>query len=140
MRLPFAITRLLTLPDSRFLSLPVFVQPDVAAMSNNVPTVLRGETWPAGGTSCSSPIFSGVVALLNDARMMAGKQPLGFLNQMLYQLYYQRGVGNFTQDIVRGNNPGCNTNGFVATRGWDAVTGLGTPAYPLMLEAVLNLP
>jgi len=37
------------------------------------------------GTSASAPIFAGVVTLLNDARLNAGKSPLGFLNPMLYK-------------------------------------------------------
>ena len=35
-----------------------------------------------------------------------------------------------------GNNPGCGTNGFPATVGWDAVTGLGTPNFDLLLRTV----
>lgn len=42
-------------------------------------------TKPEDGTSASAPIFAGVVSLLNDARLNAGKSPLGFLNPMLYK-------------------------------------------------------
>ena len=30
-------------------------------------------------------------------------------------------------DITSGSNPGCGTNGFFATEGWDPVTGWGSP-------------
>lgn len=42
-------------------------------------------------------------------------------------------------DITTGNNPGCNTNGFSASEGWDPVTGLGTPNYPALLDVFMNL-
>ena len=35
-----------------------------------------------------------------------------------------------------GSNPGCDTNGFNATKGWDPVTGLGTPNFAKLLTAV----
>jgi hypothetical protein len=43
-------------------------------------------------------------------------------------------------DITVGSNPGCNTNGFAVTEGWDPVTGLGTPNYAKMLPLFLSLP
>ena len=42
------------------------------------------------GTSCASPTFAGVVSLLNDLRISAGKSTLGFLNPLVYQV---RAVG-----------------------------------------------
>lgn len=67
-----------------------------------------------GGTSASSPTFAGFVALLNDARLRLGQPPLGFLNPLLYT----KGVAGFN-DITTGNAPGCGTEGFNATTGWD---------------------
>ncbi|KAF8322236.1 subtilisin-like protein [Clavulina sp. PMI_390] len=81
------------------------------------------------GTSCSSPIFTSVVALLNDALLNAGKPVLGFLNPWLYA-----NPGAFN-DITTGSNPGCGTNGFSATTGWDPVTGLGSPNFALLKTA-----
>jgi hypothetical protein len=37
------------------------------------------------GTSCSSPVFAGVIAQLNDARVKAGKAVLGYSNALFYQ-------------------------------------------------------
>ena len=37
------------------------------------------------GTSCASPTAAGVIGLLNDLRIRAGKPTLGFLNPFLYQ-------------------------------------------------------
>jgi tripeptidyl-peptidase I len=67
-----------------------------------------------GGTSAATPTFAGFVSLLNDARLRAGSGPLGFLNPLLYG----KGIQGLT-DITSGNNPGCGTQGFNATVGWD---------------------
>ena len=58
--------------------------PDVAAMALDVEIVFDGEFGTVDGTSCASPIFASVIALINDARARVGKGPLGFLNPFLY--------------------------------------------------------
>lgn len=60
-----------------------------------------------GGTSAAAPAFAGIVALLNDALLAAGKCSLGFLNPLIYAL-----KGDGFHDIVVGNAPGCGTPGF----------------------------
>jgi hypothetical protein len=64
-----------------------------------------GELTPSGGTSAASPIVASVIALLNDARLRAGRPALGFLNPLIY-LYANKG---FT-DITSGQSVGCNGN------------------------------
>lgn len=32
------------------------------------------------GTSASSPVVGAIISLINDARLSAGKSPLGFIN------------------------------------------------------------
>src|SRR6201999_4044392 len=104
--------------------------PDVSAQGENVEIVSGGQTGTVAGTSCSSPIFTSVIALLNDRLIAAGKSPLGFLNPFLYS---NAGALN---DITTGNNPGCGTNGFNAAAGWDPITGLGTPNWNRLYTAV----
>ncbi|KZV87124.1 family S53 protease [Exidia glandulosa HHB12029] len=103
--------------------------PDVAAMGNNVLITVGGGTGTVGGTSCSSPIFAGIIALINDRRAAIGQPPLGFLNPFLYA------NPQAFSDITTGSNPGCNTNGFPALAGWDPVTGLGTPIFDALAAA-----
>ena len=84
-------------------------------------------------------IASGIIGLLNAYRLSEKKPVIGFFNQLLYQVYAET-PDAFT-DVVQGNNycteDGCAcTNGFSATPGWDATTGLGTPVYPKLLAAV----
>lgn len=81
-----------------------------------------------GGTSASSPTFAAVLALVNDALLANGKPSLGFINPWLYKTGYQG-----LNDIVFGSSYGCNTTGFPAQIGWDAVTGWGTPDFPKLL-------
>lgn len=38
-----------------------------------------------------------------------------------------------------GSNPGCGEAGFSCAKGWDPVTGLGTPNYPAMLDLFMGL-
>lgn len=58
--------------------------PDISAQGVNVEIVLNVEGELVYGTSCSSPIFASVIALLNDRLISANKSPLGFLNPFIY--------------------------------------------------------
>jgi tripeptidyl-peptidase-1 len=108
--------------------------PDISAIGLNVSVVLGGGVQVAGGTSASTPIIASIVTLLNEARIAAGKGPIGFLNPILYA------HPQAFNDITEGSNPGCGTDGFQAQPGWDPVTGLGSPIYPKLQEIFLNLP
>jgi tripeptidyl-peptidase-1 len=57
-----------------------------------------------------------IFSLLNDHQLSNGRPPLGFLNPWLYKTGWLA-----FNDIISGNNPGCNTNGFSAVEGWDPV-------------------
>ncbi|KAJ7764277.1 subtilisin-like protein [Mycena metata] len=94
--------------------------------------LIRGKGALVDGTSCASPIFASMIALVNDRLIAAGKPVLGFLNPFLYS---SAGRAAFT-DVISGHNPGCNTDGFSALAGWDPLTGLGTPNFDGLLEAV----
>jgi tripeptidyl-peptidase-1 len=103
--------------------------PDMAAFGQNVQVIASGKVQGVSGTSCSAPIFGGLVALINHELMSAGKAPLGFLNPWMYA-----NPQMFT-DVTEGSNPYEKCDGFVAAKGWDPVTGLGTPLYDAMLQA-----
>jgi subtilase family serine protease len=111
--------------------------PDIAYQASSRTGVLVYDTLPAttasgpggwfivGGTSCSSPQWAGLIAI---ADQMAGRD-LGYINPALYQI-----ANNPTQyandyfDVTTGNNQANPTiPGYLASTGWDAVTGLGTP-------------
>ncbi|KAJ3537720.1 hypothetical protein NM688_g6636 [Phlebia brevispora] len=108
--------------------------PDVAAQADLFKIFLGGEAGLIGGTSAAAPTFAGFISLLNDARLRAHLPPLGFLNPLLYAIGQLHPSG--FNDITVGNNPGCGTEGFNATKGWDPVTGNGTPNFGVLKELV----
>ena len=108
--------------------------PDLAAQGLYFQIVWNGTYRTLSGTSASSPLMASVVALVNDALIASGKAPLGFMNPWLYR----RGYKAFT-DITSGVNGGCNTTGFPTRKGWDAVTGFGTPIFPEMVKLAMMI-
>jgi len=114
--------------------------PDVAGLGSQVLIIDGGSIEPVGGTSCASPIFAGIIALLNDYVITNTGQPLGFLNPLLYKMAAANPKA--FNDITKGDNicteDGCSPSckGYLCTKGWDPVTGLGTPIYPEMLKYI----
>ncbi|KAH7923660.1 subtilisin-like protein [Leucogyrophana mollusca] len=88
--------------------------PDVSTQGLNFSIFWEGKNVHVSGTSCSAPTFAAFISMLNDARISLGLPPLGFLNPFLYSSGYKA-----LNDITEGNNPGCGTEGFNATVGWD---------------------
>lgn len=79
----------------------------------------------SGGTSESSPLFAGIVALADRA---AGKR-LGDIHEALYRLYgrsaYDRSTG--IVDVDDGTDNSCQgVTGYTAVNGYDMATGVGT--------------
>ncbi|KAI0629798.1 subtilisin-like protein [Trametes polyzona] len=110
--------------------------PDISANGANYVVAVDGDFVSVFGTSCSAPVVGSMITLINDARITAGKGPVGFINPALYSDAF----ADSFHDITTGNNPGCNTDGFNATEGWDPVTGLGTPNFTVLLSHFLDLP
>jgi len=81
---------------------------------------IDGTDTVIGGTSAVAPLWSGLLARINQ---LAGK-PVGLLQPVLYQ------NPGALRDITQGNN-----GDFYASTGWDACTGLGSPNG----QAVANL-
>lgn len=123
---------------------------DVGALGYNILVYLRGQTSISGGTSASGPIFCGVVGLLNDARLNAGKSTLGFMNPFLYNVFGNTTSAAAFNQVLSGNNrcqevssngvlETCCEYGFTAQEGWNPLTGLGTPVFSVLREAALEL-
>jgi subtilase family serine protease len=85
-------------------------------------------TSPGGGTSASVPLWAGIAALADqDAH-----RQLGFLNPGLYRIGHSTLYHRAFHDVTHGNNTvtlpsGKQINGYSARRGWDPVTGWGSP-------------
>jgi kumamolisin len=109
------------------------VVPDVAADADpntGVDIVFNGQETEIGGTSASSPIWAGFASLINQARTAAGKSLLGQLNPRIYPLL---GTANF-HDVTAGSN------GYSAGKGYDLVTGIGSPIMNKLLPTLLAQP
>jgi subtilase family serine protease len=78
-----------------------------------------------GGTSAGSPQWAGLAA---DADQLGGHR-MGNINQALYSIAQsKKHYANAFHDITVGNNDVAEIGGgFNAKKGWDAVTGLGSP-------------
>ena len=124
-----------SLPDSSKYNSTGNGFPDVAAQAESFMVVWNGISMAVAGTSCASPSFTGVLSLLNEDRLKDGKSSLGFINPLLY-----KSLHTGFNDITSGSNPGCYTNGFSATEGWDPVTGFGSPDYEKLSGMLKSLP
>ena len=105
--------------------------PDVAA--NADPTTAMAleysdqELRAAMGTSASTPLWAGVIAL---ADQVAGRH-LGFVNPTIYAIARSDAYHRAFHDVVTGDNsvlwPSGVIVGYNSHPGWDPVTGLGSP-------------
>jgi kumamolisin len=86
--------------------------------------LVDGQSLVIGGTSAVAPLWSGLIALMNQR---LGK-PLGFLQPVIYALPPS---ADAFRDITSGSN-----GAFSAGPGWDAVTGLGSPSGGNLLTAL----
>jgi subtilase family serine protease len=105
--------------------------PDVAANAYSATAMALefsdGEFRPATGTSASTPLWAGVIAL---ADQQAG-QPLGFVDPAIYAVARGPAYRRAFHDVVTGDNsvlwPTGVFTGYSAGPGWDPVTGWGSP-------------
>ena len=111
--------------------------PDVSLIGHYCPVIDNGGLIAVDGTSCSCPLFASIVTLLNQHQTERGRPKLGYINPVLYMMYYEN--AECFNDIEVGNNwctevDCCPLNerngsdfGFKAAKGYDPVYGLGTP-------------
>jgi len=121
--------------------------PDVALAAATEPVpyliVFNGSATMVGGTSAATPVFAGIVALVNQyllAQGNANAPGMGDINPSLYLLAEQ--APSVFHDVTAGSNdvpctigtPDCSTGvlGYAAGPGYDEATGLGSvDAYAL---------
>lgn len=116
------------------------IMPDVAALAGtpSYDLIFRGHDAPNGGTSASAPLWAALILRIN------ANLPLGKRQQFFTPLLYEKGANGQPRgevgchDITVGQNasspaPGV---GYKATKGFDAVTGWGTPNGTALLSAL----
>jgi subtilase family serine protease len=110
--------------------------PDVsynAAISGGVLTYLgflgsASGFYIFGGTSAGSPQWASIVAIADQARGLAAKPQLGYLNDTVYALAQSGAYGSDFHDITVGNDQLAGTPfGYSAGAGYDIASGWGTP-------------
>jgi subtilase family serine protease len=127
------------------ISPPARVVPDIAMLGDPFIGLLVGETTltatppvdpgctqlsstleycesPVGGTSLATPMFAGVLAMVDQARFRDGKGPVGFVNPALYSLR----VGHEWSDsapIVDVNAPSRPIGALIAILGFNNLAG-----------------
>ena len=109
----------------------------MAALGEGYQVIVGGHPTSVGGTSASSPAFAGMVSMLNEARLQAGKPQMGFLNPFLY-----KNEAAFTDVVAGSNKVGRGGEplpyGWNCSKGWDPATGLGTPVFSKLLAAAMG--
>jgi kumamolisin len=86
--------------------------------------LVDGRPAVIGGTSAVAPLWSGLIALMNQK---LGRS-VGFLHPKLYALPSSAGA---FRDITKGSN-----GAFSASSGWDPASGLGSPCGEKLLRAL----
>jgi kumamolisin len=104
--------------------------PDISAPYQNYAFYFNGKVLPGvNGTSAATPIIAGMMARfisLNNGR----RPPANSISTILYS------NSNCFYDITVGNNAYSLPDGYLATPGWDPVTGLGAPNGQALYQAI----
>jgi kumamolisin len=107
--------------------------PDITGMVGFRGFIVDGKRNYFVGTSCSTPLYAGLFAALSSIL----KVSFGPLNTILYQL-----DGGLYRDVTFGHNDSGDTpicSYFIASQGYDAVSGLGSIDGLKMLEELRGI-
>jgi kumamolisin len=98
--------------------------------------VVDGSAQGNGGTSAASPLIASLVALMSEK---LGKR-VGYLTPRLYQGPHAGSLETIGEagctDVISGNNQTAHAGGYSAGKGYDAVSGWGTPNGARLLDAL----
>lgn len=116
--------------------------PDVALTADNVYVISgNGSSGAVGGTSCASPLWAGLAALINQQAAAVGNASIGFVNPAIYALGNTANYSTLFHDISIGNNFSADSPSlFSAVTGYDLCTGWGTPTGIPLINALAGVP
>lgn len=101
----------------------------------------NGQTgwFDAGGTSAAAPQWAGLIALANELRQLRHEQNLSSTNLLSSPLYNaaRRDYRDNFFDIKSGSNGACGSV-CTAAKGYDFVTGLGSPKADSLVPALTH--
>jgi subtilase family serine protease len=126
--------------------------PDISLIANpqtGMYVLYAGQWYGFGGTSVSTPIFAGMLALANQQRLNAGKPLLTTiynqsgsnsynLQSKLYSIINSPSYSQVFYDIITGLDNGSTSTNTAATYSagtkYDIATGLGSPNANVMIQ------
>jgi len=109
--------------------------PDVsidASVTNGYQVFINGHQQMVGGTGIASPLWAGLIALINQAL----GHDVGYINPTLYSKFGPTGV---LRPVTQGDNSVDGVKGYSAGPGWSAVAGWGSPDGRRLLQAFQSL-
>ena len=119
------------MPPEKYFNKLGRVYPDVTLVAHNYLIMNGGQYMAVDGTSASSPSVSGLIAILNALRLSQNKSSLGLVAPLLYNI--AENCQECFKDVVLGSNNSTEMAdceyGYTATKGFDAVYGLGLPNF-----------
>lgn len=104
--------------------------PDVSAAAINISFYYSGFWLGVGGTSAAAPIWAAGVDVVNQALAAKGKPAFGGV-PTVYTLANGSSGSKAFFDVTKGSNIV-----YPATKGWDFVTGWGTPQFDQITTAL----
>ncbi|WP_163511533.1 trypsin-like serine protease [Fodinicola acaciae] len=94
---------------------------------------MNGGWQDVGGTSLSSPLWAGYVAMVNQKAKAAGKANVGAMNPTIYAVAQSSQYSSTFRDVTSGNNGTYN-----AGTGYDLCTGWGSPQGDNLADPLIN--
>lgn len=115
--------------------------PDVALTADNVYVAYGGgQSGIFGGTSCATPLWAALTALMNQMALTNGEPYIGFINPAVYAIgkgSNYLGYTNLFHDITTGDNESPSSpSRFSAVPGYDLCTGWGTPTGGSLISSI----
>ncbi|GAA1716059.1 hypothetical protein GCM10009765_76000 [Fodinicola feengrottensis] len=99
--------------------------PDVALLADYgagaLSVYMNGNWEDVGGTSLSSPLWAGYIAMVNEKATAGGKSNVGAINPTVYSVAQSSQYSSTFRDVTAGNNGTYN-----AGTGYDLCTGWGS--------------
>jgi hypothetical protein len=113
--------------------------PDVAMVGDDIAFVAdNGQQETGSGTSFATPLWAGVIALVNQQAAAYGQPSVGFLNPAIYAVGKEVNYTSAFHDITTGNNTTtCSPDQFFAVTGYDLCSGWGTPNGDGLINALI---
>src|SRR5215469_4111887 len=112
--------------------------PDVSGLASDLHSVYVGGAYRRfrGGTSAVAPLWSALIARLNEGLRQRKLPRVGYFHPRLYQ---DRSIQESFRAIVAGHNDPMGASGYHARAGWNFCTGWGSPDGVRLLDVLSAL-